>query len=365
MKTYPITLGEKTYEVVQHDDGTFEMPEELRRWKGFGTALKPSVEVWWLCRKPIEAQSVAAQVLKTGTGAINIDETRVKHASPDDLAKHQAMVTAIKARGGSMENSWKNSSDLSGANDVKTEGRWPANFVLTHSPECKKVGTKKVPAPVINRFDDGMKPFGEGAGHPYTSSGGGEEEQPVYECVEGCPVREMNEQSGTLAPGHIRTPTGQDDRGVPGFVMRRVDSQERGIVDTGGASRFFQTFEAEPPFFYTAKANKSEKNEGLGVNWDGKQTNSHPTVKPVSLMRYLVKMITPKGGVVLDPFAGSGSTLVAAIQEGDKCIGIEREDEYVKIARKRVKEAERFSKQPIDPFAAMAGLGGDDEGTPK
>lgn len=124
----------------------------------------------------------------------------------------------------------------------------------------------------------------------------------------------------------------------------------RGFEDFGGASRFF----------YTAKASRSERNAGLeGMpqkrsvddDWvsesrkdaeSGGQTSPqashHPTVKPVSLMRYLCKLITPKGGLILDPFAGSGSTGIAAQREGFQFIGIEREVEYCEIARARVRE---------------------------
>jgi len=91
--------------------------------------------------------------------------------------------------------------------------------------------------------------------------------------------------------------------------------------DTGGASRFF----------YCAKASKKERNAGL---YDG-IVSTHPTVKPVTLMRYLCKLVTPIGGVVLDPFAGSATTGIAAILEGFEFIGIEREAEYFEIAQKR------------------------------
>ena len=93
----------------------------------------------------------------------------------------------------------------------------------------------------------------------------------------------------------------------------------RVYADSGGASRFF----------YTAKASRRERGEG----------NTHPTVKPLSLMRWLVKLVTPPGGVILDPFAGSGTTLLAAQAEGFDAIGIEREAEYVEIARKRIEGA--------------------------
>jgi site-specific DNA-methyltransferase (adenine-specific) len=162
----------------------------------------------------------------------------------------------------------------------------------------------------------------------------------------------LDEQSG-VSKSNVRPPTGKDDRGVPGFVMRRKDDQERGHADAGGASRFF----------YVAKANKRDKDEGLddlpersaGEKTDreegsagitpfagsrGPSKNSHPTVKPTALMSYLCRLVTPPGGVVLDPFMGSGSTGKAAILEGFSFIGIERESEYVEIARARLAHAD-------------------------
>jgi hypothetical protein len=332
--------------------------EDAKKWAGWGTALKPAVEVWHLVRKPLSESNVAAQVLSTGTGAINIDGTRVKHASPEDLAKHQAGVTALKEKGGTMNYSWKNSSDLSGLNDVKQEGRWPAQLLLTHNASCKRVGTKTVTAPTINRFTDGMKPFGEGAGHPYESSGGGTEEQAVYECTEGCPVKAMNVQSGDLKGRSNKVPS---LGGGGSFGHPKMEHPFVSYEDAGGASRFFQTFEPEVPFFYTAKASKSEKEAGL-ENMEGTRGNTHPTIKPISLMRYLVKMITPKGGIVLDPFAGSGSTLVAALEEGDNFIGIEREDEYIKIARKRIdKPASTQAAKDIFDLMMSGDLSGDEK----
>ena len=119
---------------------------------------------------------------------------------------------------------------------------------------------------------------------------------------------------------NVRPPTGADDRGKPGFVMRRMDTKERGVSDNGGsASRFF----------YCAKASSSERGEG----------NNHPTVKPQALMQYLCRLVTPPGGVVLDPFTGSGSTLLAALKEGFCFIGIEKEEKYCEIARRRIAEA--------------------------
>jgi site-specific DNA-methyltransferase (adenine-specific) len=105
------------------------------------------------------------------------------------------------------------------------------------------------------------------------------------------------------------------------------DYSGRGYADTGGASRFF----------YTAKASRSDRSTN-GAN------NTHPTVKPTDLMRWLVRLVTPPGGVVLDPFAGSGTTLVAARAEGFRCIGIEREEEYAEIVAARLSQLSLFSE---------------------
>jgi site-specific DNA-methyltransferase (adenine-specific) len=353
-------------EIPEFDPNALQT-EEAKKWAGWGTALKPAVECWWLCRKPISGTSITQNIRTHGTGAINIDGTRVKHASKADFEAHKAHVDRIKSEGGQWGDSWKNSSDLAGASEVTTAGRWPSNVVLSHSPECRKVGSLETPAPVINRFDDGMKPFGDGAGHPYTQVGGGTEEVAVYACVPGCPVAEMNRQGEAMGIHRAGNPQPPQDKWdmaetTPSYGGGFSGPSGMRYGDDGGAARFFQNFEPEVPFFYTAKAAKSEKEEGLERE-DGKRANTHPTVKPLSLMRYLVKMVTPKDGLVLDPFAGSGSTLIAAVQEGMKFIGIERETEYVQIAERRVgvhaeKALRRRSEAEI--FEMMMGLGDDE-----
>jgi DNA modification methylase len=194
-----------------------------QQWQGWGTALKPALEPITVARKPLTG-TVAANVLEHGTGAINVDGCRVV-MDPADFAKLFAGVEAIRKRGGVMDNSWKTSSDLSGANPANPLGRWPANLIHDGSDEpCELLGD---------------------------------------------------------------------------------------------AARFF----------YCAKASKADRGEG----------NSHPTVKPTELMRYLCRLVTPPGGVVLDPFMGSGSTGKAAALEGFRFIGIEREAEYLEIAGGRIK----------------------------
>lgn len=271
---------------------------EAAAWEGWGTALKPYWEPVLMFRKPLAEPTIVEQVLKTGTGGININASRIKHSSKEDFEAHKAGVEAIKAKGGVRGNSWKNSSDLSGANDVTSAGRFPPNVLLVHTDACKKIGTEKVQAHVINRFDDGAKPFGNGAGHDYTTvqmgDENGEEEVVVWSCHPRCPAYILNKQRE-------------------------------------GASRYFENVEPDALFQYVPKPNASEKNDGLE---DGAE-NEHVTVKPVALMRYLVRMVTPKDGIVLDPYCGSGSTCVAAVEEGFRFIGVEKEEPSVLTARAR------------------------------
>lgn len=230
--------------------------EDAKQWRGWGTALKPAMEPVVVGRKPMIG-TVAANVQEFGTGALNIDGCRVPHASAQDLEKHAAGVAAIKQRGGSMGNSWKNSSDLSGANDVSISGRWPANVLLDESA-----------------------------------------------------ATELDRQSGASKPTQ---PQGGEFRGRNAPVN---------YGDEGGASRFF------PVFRYEAKASTAERPSENGV--------THPTVKPVDLMRWLIRLVTPPGGVVLDPFAGSGTTGEAAIHEHKRAILVEREPDYLPLIVNRL-----------------------------
>lgn len=294
-------------------------------WRGWGTALKPAHEPIVVARKPLVG-TVAANVLEYGTGALNIDGTRVEYANPEDFAKLAAGVQAIKERGGVMGNSWKNSSDLSGANDASTIGRWPPNVLLSHSPECGD------------------------------------------ECAEDCAVAEMDRQSGTLKSGLLRAGTKRSDAakkvfsGGGSFNPGAVAALRDFGGDSGGASRFF------PCFHYGTKASRKEREAGCenlpprsgaqavereegsdGMNSPragagrtaSEVRNHHPTVKSVSVMRWLVKLVTPPNGTVLDPFAGSGTTGVACVHEGFDFVGFEQSAEYAAIAEARIAHAQR------------------------
>jgi site-specific DNA-methyltransferase (adenine-specific) len=138
----------------------------------------------------------------------------------------------------------------------------------------------------------------------------------------------IDEQSGT-SKSAIRPPTGKPilDTQKGWNENSMTDKSTRGFIDSGGASRFF----------YVAKASKRDRNEGLE---DLEDSNTHPTVKPTALMQYLVKLVTPPGGTILDPFTGSGSTGKAAILEGFDFIGIELTKDYWPIIEGRLQHAE-------------------------
>lgn len=120
-----------------------------------------------------------------------------------------------------------------------------------------------------------------------------------------------------------------------------------------GSSVFFKNLETDPPFVYSTKASRSDKNLGLD---DAGLENTHPTVKSQALMTYLVRLVTPPNGVILDPFAGSGSTLVAAVESGFRCIGVEREPTYHAIAEARLNQALGRVAERVDVLDAALGL---------
>ncbi|HHT84428.1 MAG TPA: site-specific DNA-methyltransferase [Firmicutes bacterium] len=258
-KTYAMggLRGEQTGEGVY--DITAPATDLAKKWDGWGTALKPAHEPIILARKPLDG-TVAENVLKWGTGGLNIDGCRIP--TEDNLNGG-----AYAKNGTPRDDGW--GMQRGGAGEyVQPTGRFPANVILD-----------------------------EEAG------------------------RMLDEQSGMSKSVRSQRGAVEIFKKPNGWIGA---STERGHDDSGGASRFF----------YVAKASKRERTHG------GQVENNHPTVKPIKLMRYLCRLITPPGGTVLDPFAGSGTTLLAAIQEGFSCIGIEKEPEYCDIIRKRMAEVQ-------------------------
>jgi len=290
---------------------------------GWGKSLKPAHEPAVLARKPLTG-TVAANVMEHGTGALNIDGCRV--GSGATIRKNTA---EMGYHGGNTAAEYQTGSET---------GRWPANTILSHHPECVHVGTKRG-----RGSHDTTGSWGK-AGSDVVYGGGwqrdpkvrrasytdvdGRETVEAWDCHPDCPVRMLDEQSGN-------TRSCASDRGerhgtiYGGGKGPSGPSGFRGHEDTGGASRFF----------YTAKASPKEREAGcehLAALHDRMRGNHHPTVKPLALLRYLVRLVTPPGGYVLDPFMGSGSLPIAAYQEGFASYAMEREPEYMEIAEARI-----------------------------
>lgn len=285
------------------EDAEFEIRDQLQ-WiygsgfpkshnlgNGWGTALKPANEPICLARKPLSETTVAKNVLRWGTGAINIDESRI---GTEQIESGRAGRTECESEAFGKK--------LMDTPKAFSTGRWPANVL----------------------FDEAAAEM-------------------------------LDEQSGvSVSRAHRNRPQGNEKNS--GWKNSSEGENFSSHNDSGGASRFF----------YCAKSSKAERNAGLegmpericgaldgnvdhehgnrkiGARPDmptAKAQNHHPTVKPIKLMEYLIKLITPPGGIVLDPFAGSGSTGVAAMRLGFGFIGIEMNEEYVTIATKRLEAA--------------------------
>ncbi len=296
---------------------------EAEQWEGWGTALKPAWEPIIVARKPLTG-TVAANVLEHGTGALNIDACRVA-----GVVQAGAGSTAT-FRGGD-DNYVKGTG-----RQYQSAGRWPANVVLGHHEDCAQVGERAVKATSLSSSvgagsGDKSKVYGQAPSVITTGYGDadGTETVPAWECVEDCPVRLLDEQVGPLTSGApaVRRESGADRSGNTGAAFgaesRPAGSQMVGYGDTGGASRFF----------YQAKAAKRERQFGMPEG----ERNSHPTIKPWAVMEWLVRLVAPPGGVVLDPFCGSGTTGIAAMREGFHFVGCERDEDYAaRIARPRL-----------------------------
>ncbi len=272
-------------------------PKSLNCGNGIGTALKPANEPILLARKPLSEKTVAANILKWGTGGLNIDECRIGlngEKQPSGSAKRVFSKNGFNA-----------DNIKYGDNTITPQsGRFPSNVI----------------------FDEQAAEI-------------------------------LDNQTGNLKSGAMTKPYEYTNNG---YSLGKPTGSTKSIHQSneGGASRFF----------YCAKTNKSERNKGL-ENFEAKETgikngsgrgfsesdpykkvlnqNTHPTVKPVKLMSYLVRLVTPKNGTVLDPFNGSGTTGIACKINGYNYIGIEREKEYVDISRARIDawEVEESDKQ--------------------
>ena len=426
--------GDGTVLGLGHTGKTYGDPntDDAKRWSGFGTALKPAGEHWILFRKPLSG-TIAANVLAHGTGALNIDAARVGTGDSYNRAPASSGYSGIagyeKGTGRMPE-----SSSL---------GRFPANLVLSHTaweetlcpcgahlsfvarfcPECgsdavthrragccavgeRRVLTGTTYEPIGDREGRSaplspVKSLGRTVGYADLD---GLETVTAWECLAtcdcgrsrlaasggapprcacgrpmrwACPVARLDEQSGETVSNDGGASTGI------GYGSGAAAVRPIAEGDSGGASRFFNTF-APPddvePFFYCAKPSAAEAEAGCerlpaktaaenvdreegsagmqspraGAGRTSGRRNHHPTKKSIALMRHFVRLVCPPGGIVLDMFAGSGTTIASAALEGFRAIGIEMGAEYVPIARARA----TF-------WAALAGTQAAAEGTPK
>ena len=246
--------------------------DDARTWEGWGTALKPSGEHWILARKPLGG-TVAANVLKYGTGGLNVDACRVGYQSADDQAAAAAAAAAQRLRrdpNRTAEWGFKNGQGaLAPYLATMQGGRWPANLLLSHSPDCDVVGERTVKGDP-REGGGGTRPggFGDvGAGRGSSEPNGalhGDETIPAYRCHPSCPVAELDRQSGERVVGGAGDATAKKCGPVDGEYAVR---SEVGYGDTGGASRYFPTFAWEDadwfPFRYCAKPDRAERDAGL------------------------------------------------------------------------------------------------------
>jgi DNA modification methylase len=272
-------------------DITAPATDAARQWDGWGTALKPAWEPIILARKPLDG-TVAANVQKWGTGAINVDGCRVEAFG--EKTGGNGYIGLQQSKGWNPNNMpYKREQEQS-----ITKGRWPANLIHDGSEE------------VLELFPESSPPCGSAKKH--------------------------NSKPGGVTYGQRLTPLAESNAAYVG--------------DSGSAARFF----------YCAKASRAEREMGCegmeqkpsymvengsktagaanGVRYERHTTNAnhHPTVKPLALMRYLCRLVTPPNGLILDPFMGSGTTGMAANLEDFRFIGIDKEPEYVAIAKHRI-----------------------------
>ena len=342
-------------------------------WPKGKSQLKPAAETWWLSR--------------TGRSTdLNVEACRVGSTKRVPGAVRGANTNASTYRLGAQ------TGDEDGHNP--NVGRYPPNVVLSHAPGCVCVGTRKVAGqnPIL-RNESREVGFGGGTtrkpGPLGYADADGTETVEAWECVEGCPVAELDAQSGERTSGawdgHRNRAKTLNAYGE--FTVRDEKPRE---PSTGTASRFFPCFPADPAVFrYVAKPSSAEKEEGVGVEPESvdrygemgqgalpQQTprvvgNSHPTVKSIALMRWLVDLVTQRDDLVIDPFGGSGTTGCAALASGRRVILIERDPRYAEIARQRcahwgaewsapARASKRRAKRDADegPQPSLFGLAG-------
>lgn len=302
-------------------------------------ALKPALEPIIVFQKPYEGKPVE-RIIETGAGTLNIDAGRIGNSGSETHSSNKKQ--------GNIYGKYE-PTQL----EIRNCGRFPSNMLFTHHADCKLVGTKKGKGYVINRWGDDMHPFGEGAGNEFKSfeMDGGLEE--VWECVDGCPIKSLNEKTGIRKSGRRKASYDKGDE-QGNAINHGIYGKYKSVPfedvpeSEGTASRFFSNtdweLDKQDPFFYCQKANGKERNEGI------EEHNVHPTVKPLKLNTYLAKLLLPpdeyKPRRLLVPFAGVASEMIGGILAGwEDITGIELTEEYIPIALDRLKYWEKVKNE--------------------
>jgi hypothetical protein len=272
--------------------------------------------------------------MEYGTGALNIDGCRV--------GTEGGSKAAPGSEPGYLNNVYGRGMGGNPKGDTFEAGRWPANLILSHHPECRMVGNRASKDIAIKTVSTGqvvsenVAMSGPNYGRVVVGTTHRPDEE-VWECHHDCPTQSFPQSKSSSAV--MQLPLTPEDS-IGGVHGNKGRSTLRGFDDNGSAARFF----------YTAKADSDDRPHGKGAT-------VHPTVKPLDLMRYLVRLVCAPGGTVLDPFMGSGSTGCSAILEGMRFVGIEQSQEYADLAvgRLRLALAERMVEDtPAAPGRSMA-----------
>ena len=367
--------------MVALEDAGFEIRDCLMWLYGSGFPkgkgnLKPAYEPIILCRKPGK-----------GVRALGIDECRIEgRLDPANVKRLGRDYTTDNTNFGESARMGQKTHAVVGGSPA---GRWPANLLLECTCEETRERTAGKGAYVQPRpttgADGASWSIGEHVPFHYGDTA-------RIHTDPNCPCAMLDAQSGNhpTPASYKRNVVGHSSPNPMERDGGRIDERDSaiGFGDSGGASRFFLNVPIEDEnterWKYCPKTSRSERNAGCEgmeeraagalqvaasgdtrvgkVRSDGavqhasnpRAANHHLTVKPVALMRWLVRLIAPPGSTVLDPFAGSGTTGIAAVQEGRFFIGIEREAEYLKIAEARIKHAELEQMARLDGFVEVA-----------
>lgn len=275
----------------RHFDITLPATPDAKKWDGWHTNLKPAVELILQARKLISEKNVAMNVLKHGTGGLNIDGTRIEGLAGKPWGRvhpHRGIYPG-----------WQVDNEMVEAPEPHPQGRFPANIILDEET-----------------------------------------------------AELLDAQSGILESGLMKAGTQESKvhRDIYGQYAPRKTPADT-YADKGGASRFFYVAKASrrERWFYCEMCGKAYSGDKRDNHTDHGNLIIHETQKPEQLMRYLIRLVTPKGGTVLDPFLGSGTTLVAARLEGVNALGVEIGTEYEPLIKGRLNALPRALEEFHQP----------------